>query len=74
MHDLDHQVRRLERLDDLGADGFGLDVTAEVTGDLEMDVGLEQRRANLAHHLLDVFLGDTAATTETAKNVAQSIG
>ena len=48
VHDLHDLLRRREALHDLGAEGALLDVGDELAHDLEVDVGLEQRQADLA--------------------------
>src|SRR5215218_2874762 len=49
-----------ERLEDILANGalpYGSD---EILGDLEIDVGLEQRTADFAHRLIDILLSQMA--------------
>jgi hypothetical protein len=66
-----------EALEDLGAEGALADAGDEVLDDLEVDVRLEEREADLAHRGIDVRLGDAAAPREgrqrTAEAVAQGV-
>ncbi len=43
-----------------------------VLDDLEVDVGLEQREADLAHRLVDVLVGQLAVATEVAEDVLKA--
>jgi hypothetical protein len=69
--DLHHQLPRLEALDDLLADGLLHDVVHEVVDDLEVDVGLEQRGADLAHRFADVFFGDLSTPGKAAEDAGE---
>ena len=46
----------------------------EVLGDLEVDVGLEQRAAHLAHGLVDVLLGQPPLAPEPGERFVQAVG
>ena len=46
----------------------------EVLDDAEVDVGLEQRQADLAHGLVDVVLGQPPAALEAVEGRAEPIG
>ncbi len=52
---------------DLGAQGLGADVLDELRDDGEVDVGLEEGEADLAHGVGDVFVGDGALAAEVLK-------
>ena len=69
VHDLDDQLARLDRLDDALAHGLRADIVDELLDDGEGDVGLEQRHADLAQGLVDVLLGQGAATGETVEDL-----
>ena len=45
----------------------------EVLDDLEVDVGLEQREADLAHRGVDVGLGHAAATGQPGEGLAEAV-
>ena len=72
--DLDHQLPGLEGVDDVLADGFVDDLVGEILDDLKIDVGLEQRGADLAHGFADVFLGDLPPAGERAENGGEFVG
>ena len=63
-----------ERADDLGAEGLILDAGDEVAHHRQRDVGLEQRHAHLAQHVLDVLLGDAGLAAHRLDEPAQAIG
>ena len=52
---------------DVGAEAALLDGRRELLDDLEVDVGLEQREADLAHRLVDVVLGQRAAGADVGR-------
>ena len=60
-------------VEDLGADGPLADPGDEVLDDLEVDVGLEQRQADLAHRGVDVGLADAAAAGQAGEGLAQAL-
>ena len=64
LHDL---LARGEAPQDVLAQRPFLDRGGEVAGDLEVDVGLEQREPDLAHRLRDRVLVETAAAPETTE-------
>ena len=72
--DLDHDLARVEALDDLLAEGLLHHVVAELLDDLVVDVRLQQGRADLAHRLADVVLGDPPAAGHLAEDVAELFG
>ena len=55
--DLDDLLRRGQALEDLGIGRLFGDRLDEILGDLEVDVRLQKRHADLTHGLLDVGLG-----------------
>ena len=46
----------------------------EVLGDLEVDVGLEQRATHLAHGVVDVLLGQPPLAPQPGKRFVEAIG
>ena len=56
------------------ADGPLADARHEVLDDPEVDVRLEQRKADLAHRGVDVRLGDAAVAGQAAEDATQSFG
>ena len=56
--DLDHHLARMEALDDLGPDRLIPHVLAELLDDVVVDVGFQQRLADVVHGVGDVGLGD----------------
>ena len=65
--DLDDLLAGGQALEDLRADGALADARDEVLDDLEVDVGLEQREADLAHGGIDVGLADPAAAGQACR-------
>ena len=59
---------------DLGAEGLVLDAGDEVAHDRQRDVGLEQRHAHLAQHVLDVLVGDAGLAAHRLDEAAQPVG
>jgi len=57
-HDLHDVLRRGERIEHLGGEAALLRAGHEGLHHLEVDVGLQQRQANLAHGGVDVLLGE----------------
>ena len=70
LHDL---LARRQALEDIGADGALLDPGDEVLDDLEVDVGLEQGEADLAHRGVDVGLADAATAGQRSERLAKAI-
>jgi len=60
--DLDHLLGRFQALLDLGTNRALFHAVDEVLGDLQVDVGLQQRHAHFAQRGRDVFLGQLAFT------------
>ena len=74
VHDLHDLLRRREALHDLGAERALLDVRDELAHDLEVDVGLEQRQADLAHGGVDVLGGELAVALEALHDPLEAVG
>ena len=62
--DLDDLLAGVERLAERHADGLLADAGDDVADDTDVDVGLEQRGADLADHLVDVGLGQPALAAD----------
>ena len=69
MSDLHDVLRRGERLQDLGGHAALLRLGDEVLHHLEVDVGLEQRHADVAHGRGDVGLGELALAAQAVEGV-----
>ena len=61
----------MEALENFGADGLFGHIVAEFPGDLVVDIGLQQRAANVAHRVLDVLLGNSPAPGHLAEHVGE---
>ena len=59
--------------EDVLADGLLADARDEVLDDLEVDVGFEQREADLAHGGVDVGFADAAAAGQAAERLTQAL-
>ena len=66
MDDLHDLLAGGQALEDVGADGPLAHAGHEVLDHLEVDVGLEEGEADLAHRRIDVGLGHAAATVSPA--------
>ena len=62
--DLDEVLLGRQAAEHLLAERLAAHALGEVARDLEVDVGLEQRQAHLAHGVLDVALGDLAVPAQ----------
>jgi hypothetical protein len=71
---LDELLAGLDRVDDLLADHALAHVGDELLGDLEVDVGLEQRLAHGADAVVDVGLGERLLADDGAVGLAEGIG
>ena len=67
MHELDDLLAGVETLEDVVAERLGLHARDEVLDDLEVDVGLEQGEADLAHRLVDGVLVEPLGAAEVAQ-------
>src|SRR5919204_36161 len=72
--DLDDLLAGVELPDDVGAQAALLDRRGELLDDLEVDVGLQQREADLAHGLVDVVLGQRAAAADVGQGLLELLG
>jgi hypothetical protein len=70
LHDL---LAGVEPLQDVLAARTLLDLGDKVLDDLEVDVGLEQREADLAHGLRDLLVVETALPAEVAEGVLKLV-
>ena len=69
--DLDDLLAGVELLLHLGAEAALLDRGRELLDDLEVDVRLEQREADLAHRAGDVLLGQGAAAADAGEGLLE---
>ena len=67
-----HLLRWRQRFEDILTDRFLAHAVYEPAHDLEVDVGLQQRHADLAQRLLDVVLAQPAAPAEAVEDRLQS--
>ena len=74
VHDLHDLLAGRQALHHLGAERALLDPREELLDDLEVDVRLEQREADLAQSLLEVLLGEHAAPAEAAEDPLELVG
>ena len=74
MHDLHDLLARREAAGDVLAERPLLHGRDELLHDLEVDVGLEQREADLARGPRDVLLGEAAATFEVSEGGLKLVG
>ena len=72
--DLDDLLRGRKRGEHFLAHGFFLDVLDELLDDAEMDVGLEQRHADLAQGGLHVFGAEFAFTAQVFEDALELVG
>ena len=72
-HDLDDVLRRRQRLHDLGGHAALLGLGDKLLDDLKVDVGLEQRHANVAHGRGDIGLGQFTLAAQAVKCVVEAI-
>ena len=73
VHDLHDLLAGGEALEHIGTDRAFPNARHEVLDDLEVDVRLEQRQADLAHGGVDVGLADPAAAGQAVERLAQSL-
>ncbi len=72
--DLHHLLAGVEAVEDPGPEAALLDLGGELLHDLEVDVGLEQREADLAHRAVDIRLGQLASRANAGKGLLETIG
>ncbi|CAB4850976.1 unannotated protein [freshwater metagenome] len=70
---LDDLLGRIQRLRDLGAQGPLADPRGEIAHDGESNIGLEQRRADIAHGGVDIGLGQASLATQVLERGGESI-
>ena len=73
MDDTDDLLRGGEAAQHILADGALLHAGDELLDELEVDIGLEQRLAHLAHGVGDVFFGELALAAEPAKDLVEAL-
>src|SRR4029077_16988486 len=71
--DADDLLRRGEAAEHVLADGALLHAGDELLAELEVDIGLEQRLAHLAHGVCDVFFSEFALAAEPAKDLVEAL-
>ena len=71
--DLHHLLARIEALQHLGAEAALLQRLGEAFDDLEVDVGLEQGEADLAHRRVDVALVQLAARADVGEGRLEAV-
>ena len=74
MHDLDELLRRGQALRELRAERLLLDALDERPHDAHVDVGFEERDADLARDLVDVLLGEAPARAEPGEDAVETVG
>ena len=74
MHELDDLLAGVEALEDVVPERLGLHPGDEVLDDLEVDVGLEQREADLAHRLVDGVLVQPPGAAEVTQGRLEPVG
>ena len=72
-HDADDLLGRRQALQDVVVDRPIADAIDERLDDLEVDVGLEQRHANLAQRDLDRLLGEAGLAADLAEDVLEAL-
>ena len=73
-HDLDHLLGGRERGEHFSANSLGANVLDQVVDDLQVDVGFEQRDADLAQSLGDVFFSERALAAKVLEDALQFVG
>src|SRR2546425_3754244 len=69
--DFDDLLARLNALNDLLADRLFLDSLDEIAGDLEIDIGVQQRHPDLAQRISHVGLGNLSQSAQVPENVLE---
>jgi len=72
--DLDDLLARIERLRQLETHGLLADSFDNGAGDSDVDVGLKQRRADLAQDLVDIAVGQAAFAAQLLEDAIKTIG
>ncbi len=74
MDDADQRLPRGERAHDVGAEGLLAHVRDELLDDRQCDVGLEQRKTNLAQRVLDVGFGEPGLAAQLLDDATEALG
>ena len=74
MDDLHHLLARGQAPEDVRADRALAHPADEVLHDLEVDVGLEQREADLTHRLGDHVVIEASALAQVAERALKPVG
>ncbi len=74
MHDLDDHLAGRDRLDDLDPDGALLRLLGEGAGDVERDIGFDQRAPHLLQRRIDIRLRQRAAPGQAVEDRIQTFG
>ena len=74
VEDFDDLLAGFDRLEDVLADGLGLDACDEVLGDAKLDIRFEQGDADLAQGVGNVFFGDAAHSAQVAEGFIETVG
>jgi hypothetical protein len=69
--DLDDLLTGLNALDDLLAEGLDFDLLDKIPGDLEIDIRVQERHADIAEGIRYIGLRDFAQSAEVAEGVLQ---
>ena len=72
--DTDHLLTGLEAPGDVAPDRLGHDLVAEVVDDVQVDVRLQKRGADLGHRFANVVLADPPAAREPLDSVPELLG
>ena len=74
VNDLDDLLCRVQRLVNGGAHSALAHTVSKSFNDRDVDVGFEQRDANLAQRLVDIFLAELALAAQPLEDVLKTIG
>jgi len=74
MHDLHDLLARGQAVEHVAAHGALAYTVDELLDDGEVDIGLEQREADLAHGLVDVVLGQATLAPKAVEGGAEPVG
>ena len=74
VHDLHDHLAGRDRLDDFDADGALLHLVGEGAGDVERDVGFDQRAPHLLQRRVDIGLRQRAAPGQAVEDCIQTLG
>ncbi len=71
--DFDDLLGGIERGGDFRPEGLGADVVDDLAGDVEVDVGFEERGADPAEGVVDVFVGEGALAAEVFEGALELV-